>query len=126
MIVKNEANIIYQTLQNLHSKIKLDYIVISDTGSTDNTIEIINNFFKENNIPGEIYSDKWIDFGTNRSIALKEAYKKADYILIFDADDSIEGQVSLPNTLVDDCYLLNFGTSNNKYTRICLVKNNIK
>ena len=46
MIVKNESAIIGNTLKNLIKKIKIDYYVISDTGSTDNTVEIITNFFK--------------------------------------------------------------------------------
>ena len=54
MIVKNESAIIEQTLSNLLSKIKIDYYVISDTGSTDNTKQIIKNFFDSKNILGEI------------------------------------------------------------------------
>ena len=37
MIVKNEAAIIEETLANITDHIKLDYYVISDTGSTDDT-----------------------------------------------------------------------------------------
>ena len=41
MIVKNEAHIIEETLTKLTNKIKFDHYIISDTGSDDNTIEII-------------------------------------------------------------------------------------
>ena len=44
MIVKNEAHVILETLINLTSYIDFDYWVISDTGSTDNTKEIIQTF----------------------------------------------------------------------------------
>ena len=44
MIVKDEADIIINTLSNIVEKIKIDYWVICDTGSTDNTIELIKNF----------------------------------------------------------------------------------
>ena len=47
MIVKDEADIIINTLSNIVEKIKIDYWVICDTGSTDNTIELIKNFFEE-------------------------------------------------------------------------------
>ena len=47
MIVKDESHIIKKTLTNLCDKFQFDYWVISDTGSTDSTIEIIENFFKE-------------------------------------------------------------------------------
>ena len=38
MIVKNESEIIVKTLKLLTDKIKFDYYVICDTGSTDNTV----------------------------------------------------------------------------------------
>lgn len=44
MIVKNESHIIEETLEKLCNKIKFDYYVITDTGSTDNTKEIIKLF----------------------------------------------------------------------------------
>ena len=41
MIVKDESHIIEQTLENICQHFKLDYWVISDTGSSDRTPEII-------------------------------------------------------------------------------------
>ena len=46
MIVKDESHIIEETLTNIMEQMELDYWVISDTGSTDNTKQIINEFFK--------------------------------------------------------------------------------
>ena len=74
MIVKDESHIIKETLESVVKYI--DYYVISDTGSTDDTISIIKNFFDEKGISGEIYNDKWVDFGHNRSLALEHAYGK--------------------------------------------------
>jgi GR25 family glycosyltransferase involved in LPS biosynthesis len=125
MIVKDESHIILHTLSKLLKKINIDYYAISDTGSSDNTIEIIQTFFKERSIPGEIHQDTWKDFGTNRSIALEYAYLKADYILIFDADDSIEGNFKLPELKLD-AYMLKFGNHTTSYNRMCLVKGSIK
>ena len=87
MIVKDESTVILDTLRNITKYIKLSYWVISDTGSSDNTKEIITSFFKELNIPGELVEHKWIDFGHNRTQALQCAFNKSDYLLIFDADD---------------------------------------
>ena len=58
MIVKNEGDIIVDTFNNILSYINLDYWVISDTGSTDNTKEVIINFFKEKGIDGELVEHK--------------------------------------------------------------------
>jgi len=124
MIVKDESHVILDTLKNLHEKIKLDYYVICDTGSTDNTTEIIRTFFDSKNIQGEIYNNEWKDFGTNRTLAIKHAHNKGDYLLIFDADDSITGDLVLPETLTADAYNLKFGDSYNSYSRPCLICNN--
>ncbi len=54
MIVKNESHIIETTLVNILENVKIDYWVISDTGSTDNTVDIITSFFEK-----EIYQEKY-------------------------------------------------------------------
>ena len=69
MIVKNESHIIEKTLENLCSYIKFTYWVICDTGSVDNTIDIISNFFNKKNIDVEIHQHKWQDFGHKRTLA---------------------------------------------------------
>ena len=127
MIVKDESHIIRETLEKLCSKIKFDYWVISDTGSTDDTPKIITDFFKEKNIIGELYIDEWRDFGYNRSLALKEAFNKTDYLVIFDADDEIVGDIVFPSPLLYDCYHFQFGDCTGvKYTRTQLVNNRKK
>ena len=124
MIVKNEEENIIATLLNLASYIKFEYWVISDTGSTDKTIDLIKNFFAAKKIPGELHEDKWEDFGTNRTKALEYAFNKTDYLFIFDADDKIEGKFQLP-TLTLDKYMCSFGPSV-KYLRPLLVTNRKK
>ena len=89
MIVKNEAHIITETFDNILKYIPLTYWVISDTGSTDGTQQVIKDYFKSKNINGELFQDEWRDFGNNRTLALQHANKKTDYLFIFDADDSI-------------------------------------
>jgi len=122
MIVKNEAEIITKTFDNLFSYIQFDYWVICDTGSTDNTTEIITQYFKNKNIPGELFSDEWKDFAHNRSLALERAYNKTDYLLIFDADDSIHDDFKLPEIFEFDKYDLKFG-KDFTYYRPLLINN---
>ena len=124
MIVKNEAHVIKTTLENLCNYINFSYYVISDTGSTDNTINVIKDFFNNKNIKGEIFNDTWKDFGYNRTLALKHAYKKTKYLLIFDADDKIFGNFNLPKILNKDAYHLKFGNGLN-YKRVLLVNNQL-
>ena len=102
MIVKNEAEIIEETLINLWSYINFDTYIIADTGSTDNTKQIIKNFFDSKNIKGEILDHTWSDFGTNRTLALNGAYNKSDYLLIFDADDKIIDGIEADDKIVVD------------------------
>jgi len=112
MIVKNESRVITGTLDNLCKYINFDYWVISDTGSTDNTQQIISDYFLDKAIPGELVSHEWKDFGHNRSKALEAAYDKTDFLLIFDADDKINGDFKLPLTKGgkhSDRYMLKFG-----------------
>lgn len=125
MIVKNEAHVILETLNNLISNVTFDYWVISDTGSTDNTKEIIQHFFKEKNIPGELVEHEWRDFGYNRTKALECAFNKTDYLFVFDADDSIVGKLVIPKKLLNDRYDFKFG-SGFTYLRPLLVNNRIK
>jgi GR25 family glycosyltransferase involved in LPS biosynthesis len=127
MIVKNEANVILTTFDNLLKYIDFDYWVISDTGSTDNTQEIIQDYFFAKGIPGELVTHEWKDFGYNRTKALESAYGKTDYLLIFDADDKIEGNFKLP--FVDkadgnypDRYMLKIGQGF-EYMRPLLINN---
>jgi len=125
MIVKNESHVIESTLENIIEKIPITHYFISDTGSTDNTIEIINNFFNKHNIQGNIYQDEWKDFGYNRTLALEHAFNKTDYLLIFDADDKINGDFKLPQKLNKDAYYLKFGNIGCQYKRHLLINNRI-
>jgi len=125
MIVKNESHIIEKTLENILDYIPITYWVISDTGSTDNTKDIIKNFFKSKNINGELYQDEWKNFAHNRSKALEYAYNKTDYLFIFDADDKVHGNLKLPTKLQHDQYSFRFG-DNYVYYRPLLINNRKK
>ena len=85
MIVKNESRIILRLLDSV--KDLIDCYCICDTGSTDNTISLIEKFSKDNNIPGKIIQEPFQNFEYNRSFALKACDEMdADFILLLDAD----------------------------------------
>lgn len=125
MIVKNEGTIIRETLENILAHVPLNYFVISDTGSDDNTVTVIKQFFAEKGIKGEIYHDKWVNFAHNRNLALQHAEGKTDYVLIFDADDRFRGEFILPERLDVDRYYLRMSnpTGTNIYSRVLMFRN---
>lgn len=121
MIVKDEAHVIGSTLRHLMDVIKFSYWVICDTGSTDDTKKIIVEFFEQRGIKGQLLDHEWRDFGYNRTLALQAAFNKADYLLVFDADDSIQGTFTMPTKLTHDFYKLRFGSPEFTYYRPLLL-----
>ena len=88
MIVKNETKNLKKLFESIHEVI--DYYVIHDTGSTDGTPELIKKIMNNYDISGEIFHEKWKNFGYNRQKALESAYNSdfnPDYVFIIDADE---------------------------------------
>jgi tetratricopeptide (TPR) repeat protein len=92
MIVKNESKIIRRLLDSVYPF--ANSLCICDTGSTDNTLEIINDFVKEKNIRNFIiYHEPFQNFEYNRTHSLHkclELQNLPDYILLLDADMVLE------------------------------------
>jgi glycosyltransferase involved in cell wall biosynthesis len=87
MIVKNESKNMTRLLDSV--KCIIDYVSIVDTGSTDNTIGVIETWGKTNNVKTKVHQEPFRDFGYNRThsvIKAKEAFPMADYLLLSDAD----------------------------------------
>jgi glycosyltransferase involved in cell wall biosynthesis len=93
MIVKNESSIIERCLTKTQGF--ADCICICDTGSTDNTVEIVENYLEKNKIPGKVYKHAWKNFGHNRTLSVKAAQEmlpevgfslESTYLLLLDAD----------------------------------------
>ncbi|SJM37472.1 Glycosyl transferase family 2 [Psychrobacter pasteurii] len=128
MIVKDESHIIEATLHNICQHFPITYWAICDTGSSDNTIELIEQFFQKKGIQGHIYREPWKNFSHNRNVALKQCVGKSDYVLIFDADDHVTGEINLPNLdpkTGADSYLMQFTSESGamKYLRKLIIKN---
>ncbi|GAA3394655.1 tetratricopeptide repeat-containing glycosyltransferase [Streptomyces roseoviridis] len=101
MIVKNEAAVIERCLTSVRPLV--DTWVVSDTGSTDGTQDLIRAALQ--GIPGELREEPWVDFGHNRSLNIARARGRADYLLLLDADHVLHQDGPLPE-LTADAYLL--------------------
>ena len=84
MIVKNESKIITRLFDSVLPII--DTYCICDTGSTDNTVELIKQYFDNKNIKGVVVTEPFKDFAYNRNFALQSCLGLSDYVLLLDAD----------------------------------------
>jgi glycosyltransferase involved in cell wall biosynthesis len=120
MIVKNENKAIRRLLKSARSII--DYWVIVDTGSTDGTQEIIREALV--GIPGELHERPWVHFAHNRNEALQIARKKADFILILDADHQLIVSSSFKKEILwQEFYLLKLSGQGSDHYRPLLINN---
>lgn len=88
-IVKNEQDNIYDSLNSIKNIVK--EIIITDTGSEDNTINEIEKFKNENeDIIIKLFHYYWNNhFAEARNFCISKATQ--DYILVIDADEQLQG-----------------------------------
>ena len=120
MIVKNERDVISRCIGSV--KRLLDYWVIVDTGSTDDTKEIILRELGD--IPGELHERPWVHFAHNRNEALDLARGKGDYFLFMDADETLViSDAFHKEDLSEDFYLFRLiERSSTDFYRISLIR----
>jgi len=102
VMVGNESHVIERMLNSCYQYI--DYWIIQCNG-TDNTQEVIENFFKEKNIPGYCYTTEWHYPGWNSDDLVKECFKHdhgCDWLLRVDADEQIQVDDDFDWTVLDN------------------------
>lgn len=119
MIVKNEAHCISKCLESV--KPFIDYWVICDTGSTDDTEKVVTECLKD--IPGEFHKHEWQDFATNRNRAINLSKTKANYTLIMDADDYLVADKFAFQNLTELAYRIQIKHVNLSHYRPQLIHN---
>src|SRR5262249_26994369 len=87
LIVKNESQVIRRCLDSLADLV--DAVVIVDTGSSDDTVAVVRGI--DFAVPIHLYQRPWVDFAHNRNELLKLASPLADYLLLLDADHTVQG-----------------------------------
>lgn len=89
IMIKNEAQVIEATLKPF-LQAGQQHFVILDTGSTDDTVKIVQNLFKKYKIQhGHIVQEPFVDFATSRNFALESAEKifpNAVFFFMIDAE----------------------------------------
>lgn len=121
MIVRNESHVIRNCLDSV--KKHIHYWVIVDTGSEDETRELIRESL--GSIPGELHERPWVDFGHNRTEAIALAKGKCDYIFTIDADEVLIFKPGFDMSRLDkDLYqfVIRHEGSGIDYKRILLIK----
>ena len=122
MIVKNESAVIERCLNSV--KASISSWVIVDTGSTDDTKEIITKTMA--GVEGTLLQSPWVNFEHNRNEAItkaKDLYPEAQYLYFIDADEELIGnltEVTLQKIEVNFSLIYKYGSI--EYPRLSLVR----
>jgi len=101
MITKNEEKVLSKSLSSVKGLV--DEIIIVDSGSTDNTVKIANDF------GGKVFQRDFDSFSNQKNYALSLAANEC--VLHLDADEVLSGELrdeirnTLDATIVDGFYL---------------------
>jgi glycosyltransferase involved in cell wall biosynthesis len=101
LMVKNEADCIHLTLNSL-SGVGIKRVAIYDTGSTDDTLEIVRNhpIFKNGDIELLVETGEWVNFSVcrNASISWVNTFlnPETDWILLLDANEVLRTPMPVP------------------------------
>lgn len=124
-IMKNESHVANRMLNSILPIV--DALCIVDTGSTDDSIEVVKKWGEDNNIPTYVFERPFDNFENSRNhsiekareIFLKDEYKNDEWFafwLDFDEQLVIDKSFS-KNSITKDIYMFNAKIGNMKYTR---------
>jgi glycosyltransferase involved in cell wall biosynthesis len=138
LMVKNEAPVICQTIAP-YVRAGIHNIMIVDTGSEDETVPVIQQYFEDHNVRNwQIISDPWdsskgsFDFEIARNRALdfaEEIFPESTFILMPDAEwymHNVEGLLTFCRAHIDDdcgAYLVRLVNSNIDFPAARLIRN---
>jgi glycosyltransferase involved in cell wall biosynthesis len=79
LMIKNEEKILRRCLESVENLV--DHFCITDTGSTDNSLVIAEEFLQTHK--GKVFNNEWKNFGHNRSLSFLNA---KDYLTSIECD----------------------------------------
>jgi tetratricopeptide (TPR) repeat protein len=71
LMIKNESRIVRRAIASALPVV--DAVCVCDTGSTDNTVELLTTHFPTLPVPAKLYTHTWTNFGVNRSLSFTAA-----------------------------------------------------
>lgn len=126
MIVRDEAHVIERCLRSVGPFV--DSYVISDTGSTDDTRDVIHSvtdeWYRDGGVSGIIVEHAWVDFATNRNHVFdlaRSLHGPDDYAFTIDADETLVA-TRPPVGLMHDGYMLPVEYGGSRYDRLALMR----
>jgi len=121
-IMKNEAHVITRMLDSI--KTIVDIVCLVDTGSTDNTIEVVKNWGIQNNVETHVFEREFDNFENSRNYSIQVARdvtkdRGNDYWGFWlDADETLEILPNFKKSAINkDLYMFNTFINVMKYTR---------
>lgn len=107
LTLKNDEKHVENCLESV--KDIIDCLVVCDAGSTDNSIQLVEQFLAKTAIPGKIYRQPWknsVD-AAQEFLKTKKLDLSATYLLVLDGDKRLHLEGSFKkNDLTKDAYLL--------------------
>ncbi|MGK2950147.1 MAG: glycosyltransferase [Acidimicrobiales bacterium] len=86
MIVRDESAVLERCVGSVADLV--DHWVICDTGSVDGTPALVDRLLGHQ--PGRLLHHEWVDFGHNRTLLMEAASGAADWLLLLDADMTLQ------------------------------------
>lgn len=94
MMVKNEEERLHVSLTSVVGFV--DALIIYDTGSTDNTIQIVTDFAEKHKINVYIIQGEFVNFSESRNVSLDYADQiDVHFLLLLDSNDELRGGENL-------------------------------
>ena len=135
-MVKNEERIVARCIE--HALRVADAVCVSDTGSTDGTLDVLASYLPSLRLPGaervptKLVHAPWTDFGSNRTESMLATVAFCDelgwdrrrtYSLVLDADMLLRVSDEFDKaTLTDGAYLVRQATASLSYYNVRLMR----
>ena len=101
----------------------IDTFCIVDTGSDDDTVNVIKEYFEERQMKGKVLTKPFQNFEYNRNHALRCCEGMSDYVLLMDADMVLERFTIDKDGLFGSYYEVFQGSKDFFYKNVRLIKN---